>query len=101
MNYECSYRNQKWTGTVKKINDYGSYTGCVIEGRGSSIEMYIGKADERLWACFIHQNLSTSLSSPDDVFWNTEMLTDVFNSIIDGITVAQGIKLLGKKKIIN
>lgn len=101
MKFECSYKNQKWTGTIKKINDYGSYTGCVIDGRGSSIEMYIGKADEMLWVCFPYQNLSSSLSSPEDIFWNTEKLADLFDSTIDGVTVAEGIKLLSEKRIIN
>lgn len=62
--------------------------------------MYIGKADELLWVCFPHQNLSSTLSSPDDVFWNTEKLAEVFDSIIDGVTVAQGIKLLNKKELL-
>lgn len=101
IKYSCNYKNQEWAGTIKEIRNYGSYAGCVISGRGSSINAYIGKADEILWICFPNHNLSSTLSKPDDIFWNSEKLGEMFNSIIDGITIAQGIKQLNDEGIIS
>lgn len=62
--------------------------------------MYIGKSYDELWACFPMHNLSASLSNPKDLFWNTECLADVFNSIIDAVTISEAVKLLEEKMLI-
>ena len=40
--------------------------------------------------------ISSELSHPDDIFWNSEKLAEHTNSIIDGLTTANGLKMINK-----
>ena len=40
--------------------------------------------------------ISSELSYLDDTFWNSEQIGHQLNSIIDGLTIANGLKLIGK-----
>ncbi len=97
IEYNCSYNSQQWISIIKSIKNYGSYLGCIIDGRGSSIQVYVGNADGELWVCFPISNLSSTLSNACDIFWNIENLTNIFGNVIDATTVAEAIRVLYKE----
>lgn len=92
--YKCQYHNKEWYGTISNYENHITYSECQLTGRGSLIKMYIGYTHRVLWACFPDLKKATTLSHPDDLFWNKEELTELFESIADGTTIAESIKVL-------
>lgn len=93
LSFISKYESEEW---CCKITNYAKYLGYIcftVTGKGSSITAYVGRADV-LWICFPDLDKGTSLSNPDDVYWNSEKLSNLFQSIPDGITVANAIKKL-------
>jgi len=92
--FTCRYEDSEWEGKIINVVNHSGYLEFTATGRGSSIKTYIGDSTSELWACFPAYNRGTSLSRPEDAFWNSEKLSDVLESIPDGITAANAIKAL-------
>lgn len=98
--YRCNYKGEEWYGVITNYKNYSTFSECEIRGRGSYIKMYIGNIDDNLWVSFPIQKKATTLSRADDTYWNEEELTGLFESIVDGITISQGIKKLDRYNLI-
>ena len=46
------------------------------------------------WLDIPEMGISSELSCPDDIFWNSEKLAEHTSSIIDGLTIANGLKII-------
>ncbi len=93
--FSCSYENEEWEGKIIDLKSHLGYMEFTVTGRGSSIRTYIGDSSREIWASFPEYNRGCSLAEPSDIFWNTEKLTYIFESIPDGITVANAISIIG------
>lgn len=101
MKFKCSHtwnNGQKdvWEGYIDKIINHGKYYEIFITSR-SSIHLIFGVYSRGLFVVspeFGGTYLSNRL---DDVFYNTERLTVVFDNIVDGITSAKALSLLVNK----
>lgn len=91
--FVSTYKNDEWICKITNFVEFAGYISFTVTGKGSSITAYAGSADI-FWICFPDLDIGTSLSNPDDIFWNTEKLSDLFQSIPDAITVANAIKIL-------
>lgn len=98
--YRCNDKNEEWYGIITNYRSYYTYSECEIRGRGSYIKMYVGYIGGNLWVSFPIHKKATTLSHPDDTFWNEEELIDLFGNIPDGITISQGIKKLNRYDLI-
>ncbi|MCD7839328.1 MAG: hypothetical protein LUG46_01725 [Erysipelotrichaceae bacterium] len=93
--FRCSYENDEWEGKIIDLKSHLGYIEFTVTGRGSSIRTYIGNSSKEIWASFPEYNRGCSLAMPSDIFWNTEKLTYIFDSVPDGITVANAISIIG------
>ncbi|WP_278453729.1 hypothetical protein [Thomasclavelia spiroformis] len=82
---ECktSVDNKKysWEAILKSFINHNDYYEAVIEARGSSIHMLVGRSDSFNWLALPFLDVSTTLSSFDDIFWNEEKLSLLINPI--------------------
>lgn len=92
--YKCHCDDNEWYGTISNYENHITYSEFRLTGRGSLIRMYIGYAGRELWVSFPDLKKATTLSYPDDILWNKEELTEIFESIADGTTIAESIKIL-------
>lgn len=96
IEYLCHYKNKYWHCKIENIERSEQITGFTVSGRGSSYHVYLIEFQKRRWLDIPVMGISSKLSDPDDIFWNSEKLTEKLNSIIDGITIANGIKMLSR-----
>lgn len=96
--YNCRYKNQVWRCEIKDIKKSDKITAFSIRGRSSYYKIYLVDSGEERWIGIPEINKSSPLSSLEDTFWNSEKIGDIMNSIIDGITIAEGLKIINKKE---
>lgn len=92
LEYNCQYNDEIWNSSIKNIKEEMGYSILEIEGKSSRMMTYIGKNDEQYWCFFPEYELSSSLSYPDDLFWNIEKLQRVFDNPYDAVTISYGIQ---------
>ena len=94
--YECSYKNMRWGCRIKDIEHTKQITGFTVSGKGSLYHVYLIEFNQTRWLDIPEIGISSELSHPDDIFWNSEKLAEHTNSIIDGLTIANGLKMINK-----
>ena len=77
--YECSYKNMRWKCRIKDIEQTKQITGFTVSGKGSLYRVYLIEFGKTRWL---------------DIFWNSEKLAEHTSSIIDGLTIANGLKII-------
>lgn len=102
MNFECELKIknkiEKWSGQIEKFINYGSHYEIFIESR-SSILILLGRTSSGGFACMPDFSAGCHLVNLDDVFWNTEKLTNVLGKV-DGMTVAVALATMKSKLIL-
>lgn len=98
---ECSTtiedNQETWQANLKSITNYGNYYEAIIEARSTYYNMLVGYTDDYNWIALPIQEVSCSLASFDDTFWNKEQLTRLIG-IVDATTVATAIAFIDKHK---
>ena len=98
---ECktSIDNKKysWEAILKSFINHNDYYEAVIEARGSSIHLLVGRSDSFNWLALPFLDVSTTLSSFDDIFWNEEKLSLLINPV-DSASVVYTIAFIEKYK---
>lgn len=92
LEYKCRYNNDEWISSIRNIKEEIGYSILDIEGKSSRIVTYLGRNDDQYWCFFPLQELSSHLSYPNDLFWNSEKLESIFGNAYDAVTVARGIQ---------
>lgn len=92
LEYKCHYNNDEWISSIRNIKEEMGYSILDIEGKSSKIVTYLGRNDDQYWCFFPIQELSSQLSYPNDLLWNSEKLENIFGNAYDAITVARGIQ---------
>lgn len=82
----CKHKKKSWSGTITMFKSYGTHFEFMIQSR-SSIMVVFGKTSRGYFACMPDFNVGCHLVELNDVFWNTERLTEVLG-VADGVTVA-------------
>ena len=73
-------KKETWKANLKSIIDYGNYY-----------------TDDYNWVALPIQEVSCSLASFDDIFWNEERLSSLIG-VIDATTIATAIAFIDKHK---
>lgn len=94
--YNCRYKNQIWRCEIKDIKKSDEITAFSIRGRSSYYKIYLVDSGKERWIGIPDINIASPLSSLEDTYWNSEKIGDIMNSIIDGITIAEGLKIINK-----
>lgn len=94
--YECTYGNRSWECILSHIIKGKEVVGFTVTGRESRYQVYLVKLNGKQWIGIPEMGISSELSYLDDTFWNSEQIGHQLNSIIDGLTIANGVKLIGK-----
>lgn len=93
--FKCKYKKESWQGTISEFKNYGTHYEFWILSR-SSIMVIFGKTSRGYFACMPDFNIGCHLVNLNDVFWNTEKLTQVLG-VADGVTVANALVFLSKE----
>lgn len=99
MNFICKQETEngieKWQGHISNIINHGSHYEIRIESR-SGLTVIFGKTSFGNFACLPDFDAGCHLATLDDIFYNTERLSAAINPV-DGITIAQALKVLSKR----
>lgn len=99
MFFECVRKNgkktERWKGAILGLREYASHCEFRIESL-SGIMVVFGKTVCGGFACMPDFGAGCHLAGLDDIFWNTEKLTEVLGEV-DGITVASALYALSDK----
>lgn len=90
-------KKETWKATLKTISNHDSYYEAIVEARCTSLSLLVGSTDDYNWVALPIQEVSCSLSSFNDIFWNQERLSQLI-SPIDASTVAYTIAFIEKYK---
>lgn len=96
----CNIINDKketWQATLKTISNHDTYYEAVVEARCTSFSILVGSTDNYNWIALPIQEISCSLSSYGDIFWNQERLSQLIGPT-DATTVAYTIAFIEKYK---
>lgn len=97
INYKSTYNEEIWTCTIKDVV-YNTYMmAFTLTARESRYRCYLVSNEEKNWIAIPEMEISSELSYLDDVFWNSEQLGRILNSIIDGTSIAMGLKEIKKR----
>lgn len=88
---KCPAHEREWTGQVKIAALTADTAELLIEGRGSYMDIIIGKYRIGLYVCIPDIDVGCPISSMSDYFWNRERLAKHMNQT-DAITVAWALK---------
>ncbi len=98
---ECSTtlndKKEVWQANLKSITNYGNYYEAIIEARSTHFNMLVGYTDDYNWLSLPIQEVSCSLASFDDIFWNEERLSGLIG-VVDATTIATVIAFIDKHK---
>lgn len=98
---ECNYEdenqeNHQWIGRIKQIEEFETYQLIRVEGKGSAIDVLVGRAGSYNWISLPGMEVASQLSSWSDTFWNLEKLSRLI-SRCDAITITNMLAMLAKK----
>jgi hypothetical protein len=85
----------KWCGKIVSLKNYGEYCEIEILSR-SSLHLIFGKYSYGLFACAPSYGGTYLSNRLDDIFYNTEQLSKVFDNIVDGVTAAKALATIAK-----
>jgi hypothetical protein len=87
--FVCKNKKKTWSGIISKYEKHGTHYEILIQSR-SSILVVFSKSSRGYVACMPDFGAGCYLSTLNDIFWNTERLTQVLG-VVDGITVASAL----------
>lgn len=90
-------KRETWHASLKSITNYENYYEASIEARSTHFNMLVGQADSYNWVALPIQEVSCSLASFDDIFWNEERLSSLIGAI-DATTIASTIAFIDRHK---
>jgi len=86
-------RSESWPGFIRYLKNHGSHWELQIQSR-SSLHVMLGKCINGMFASIPDYNAGCYLSTPNDLFYNTERLSRAMKNKVDGLTVATAIKAI-------
>lgn len=89
-----THKQERWAGCAEVIRETPNVVEAMVEGRGTHMNVIIGKYYNGNFICIPNLSVGCDLSTWwDDIFWNTEKLTGLMNKV-DAVTAAYAIKAL-------
>lgn len=101
MHFKCSHTWENgdkdiWDGYIDSFINYGGYCEIYISSR-SSLHLIFGKYSNGLFACAPMHGGTYLSDRLEDIFYNTERLSKVFDNVVDGVTAAKALVMLAGK----
>jgi hypothetical protein len=93
--FVCKHKKETWFGTIATFKKHGTHFEFLIQSR-SSIMVIFGETSRGYFACMPDFNVGCHLVNLNDLFWNSEKLTEVLGTV-DGITVASALVFLASE----
>lgn len=90
-------KKETWQASLKLITNYENYYEASIEARSTHFNMLVGHTDSYNWVALPIQEVSCSLASLDDIFWNEERLSNLIGAI-DATTIVSTIAFIDRHK---
>ena len=90
-------KKETWQASLKSITNYENYYEASIEARSTHFNMLVGHTDSYNWVALPIQEVSCSLASLDDIFWNEERLSNLIGAI-DATTIVSTIAFIDRHK---
>jgi len=95
MEYVCrditgSGTCKDWTGSIQWASADGDVLEAVLAARGSSFYVIAGEYMYGWYLCIPEWGIGSSLTRPDDVFWNQEQLRKYMEHV-DAVSVSCGL----------
>ncbi|MDD3124054.1 MAG: hypothetical protein PHC62_11205 [Candidatus Izemoplasmatales bacterium] len=94
MKFKCVNHNngktESWNGEIVYLKNCSNWIQMNIQSR-SSIDVIFGSSNYGNYVCVPNFEIGCYLSSFDDMFFNTEILSRLMGNV-DGLTVATAIK---------
>lgn len=90
-------KKETWQAGLKSITNYENYYEASIEARSTHFNMLVGHTDSYNWVALPIQEVSCSLASLDDIFWNEERLSNLIGAI-DATTIVSTIAFIDRHK---
>ena len=90
-------KKETWKANLKSIIDYGNYYKAIINARSTHFDILVGYTDDYNWVALPIQEVSCSLASFDDIFWNEERLSNLIGAI-DATTIVSTIAFIDRHK---
>lgn len=93
--FKCFYKDEndkmiRWKGSYEIIPTEANLHELLINARGSSFLAVLGHYTHGNYICIPLLDVGCSLTYWSDVFWNTEKLSQVMDTI-DAITIASAL----------
>lgn len=88
-------RRKTWTGQINKINGIKENCEMEVTSRGSYFHVLVGSYSYGKYLCIPNWDVGCYLADYSDIFWNTERLSKIINTI-DAITIATALKEAGQ-----
>lgn len=92
--YQCNDDLVYWEASIEVIKKYHDFISFVVRGKDSNIAGILCFDHEYKWVSFPEHGKSCSLSHLDNVFWNSERLICLFESVSVGISIGKGLSVL-------
>jgi len=91
-------RKEKWYGNIINYNESKEILEMYIESR-SSLHIIMGRTSFGNFVCIPNFNVGCYLSKFNDLFWNSEKLSELIGSV-DGVTAATAIQFIEHKLLL-
>jgi len=89
---------EKWFGNIINYEEGNEILEMWVESR-SSLHIIIGKTSFGNFVCIPNFNVGCYLSRFNDLFWNSEKLSELMGDV-DGVTAAAAIKFIEHKLLL-
>lgn len=93
INSEYNYDSWFSDLTIRTLSSY--YFSCHLTCPNSSYTFYVGKHIHSYWICFPDVEKSTTIPNLTATFWNSTVITDILDSVQDGISISDALVKLG------
>lgn len=88
----CHDEDKSWEVKVRDLKPHKGYISLTIICNGNKFHTYTGISVKELWICFPYIDKATTLSTPDDLYWNEDELYRLLRNEVEAISIAQVIK---------
>lgn len=90
--FECHRGRESWMVEIRNLRKFKGYIRLDIICNGNRFYTYTGNAGGELWICFPQIDKATTLSYPEDLYWNAGELYRLLKNEIDALSIVQSIK---------
>lgn len=92
--------HSSWSASISDFHDCGLFFQMTVSARGSSLIILFGSSAFSRWLLLPQLDIGCSMADPEDLFWNTEKLSEHLN-YPDTLSTVQAIAFLYRNELIH